>query len=923
MGITHVPEEIDKLVHLRYLDLSRNEDLIELPDSMSGLLNLQTLKLKECSNLFKFPKEIGRMIKLRNYSGCMFPSRMGNVRALTNLRFLKFDRCNKCDELPALGLLPSHEELVIKDLKNLKRIGVEIYGGGQCVTEVAFPKLITLEILENENLELWEFGNGEVQVHEMMPRVRSIKLTFCENLIALPALGLLPSLEELVIYELKNLKRIGVEIYGGGQCLGDVAFPKLKTLEFFYTVNLEVWEFGNGEVQVRQMMPRVTTIKLSGCKKLIALPDLNKLPSLETLKIEFAFKLTSIGCNTISSNGGTSFPELTTLEVSYMDNLEVIVRGADALIEGEQGDTNIDTAIMPRLVDLTLIECPKFPLPRYLPSLRSLYLYEHQGDDYFVVRLGEVVRYKELERLRLNAGIGNSWKLIPEYAKDLRQLEHLDIINSNCVGYYGRGDWSVLSHVPDIQIHFQNIDPLTYSPPQGIHPQPAKLYYLTGVPPEKLMITYKDALVKDYDDWWSLYLWVEEGGVHGITVDEIVKAPEKGPVFMEDLPEEQQAIAVGHTAGMYNLHGNTCYMNSTLQCLHSVPELKPELIKYHEKTNNLDQSSHFLTIATMDLFCELDRNVKPVSPKQFWMDADECWTKITFTLSRSLRASYGSENPEVVKKLFGIDLISRYFNIYQIILSSIVKKVGKKAQRQSQNTCLNPYLTCSESSARGIKALSGNRIEKGFTFLGAQFYLSERITHQQFTKARFTFSKRSRYMTVQFVRFFWNRESNQKEMNLQKVDYPLELDVYELCSDELRKKLEAPRKFSGDEEGRKAGSKIDEKEPKETDVKMLDAEGSSSKKGETSASSCHQGSTSKGEGQLTGVYELVSVLTHKGRSADLGHYVAWVKQESGMWIQFDDEEAILRCEEDITNLSGGCDWHTAYICMYKARVIHN
>ncbi|XP_026398208.1 putative disease resistance RPP13-like protein 1 [Papaver somniferum] len=472
MGITHVPEEIDKLVHLRYLDLSRNEDLIELPDSMSGLLNLQTLKLKECSNLFKFPKEIGRMIKLRNYSGCMFPSRMGNVRALTNLRFLKFDRCNKCDELPALGLLPSHEELVIKDLKNLKRIGVEIYGGGQCVTEVAFPKLITLEILENENLELWEFGNGEVQVHEMMPRVRSIKLTFCENLIALPALGLLPSLEELVIYELKNLKRIGVEIYGGGQCLGDVAFPKLKTLEFFYTVNLEVWEFGNGEVQVRQMMPRVTTIKLSGCKKLIALPDLNKLPSLETLKIEFAFKLTSIGCNTISSNGGTSFPELTTLEVSYMDNLEVIVRGADALIEGEQGDTNIDTAIMPRLVDLTLIECPKFPLPRYLPSLRSLYLYEHQGDDYFVVRLGEVVRYKELERLRLNAGIGNSWKLIPEYAKDLRQLEHLDIINSNCVGYYGRGDWSVLSHVPDIQIHFQNIDPLTYSPPQGIHPQP-------------------------------------------------------------------------------------------------------------------------------------------------------------------------------------------------------------------------------------------------------------------------------------------------------------------------------------------------------------------------------------------------------------------------------------------------------------------
>lgn len=35
------------------------------------------------------------------------------------------------------------------------------------------------------------------------------------------------------------------------------------------------------------------------------------------------------------------------------------------------------------------------------------------------------------------------------------------------------------------------------------------------------------------------------------------------------------------------------------------------------------------------------------------------------------------------------------------------------------------------------------------------------------------------------------------------------------------------------------------------------------------------------ETQMTGIYDLVAVLTHKGRSADSGHYVAWVKQESG------------------------------------------
>ena len=36
--------------------------------------------------------------------------------------------------------------------------------------------------------------------------------------------------------------------------------------------------------------------------------------------------------------------------------------------------------------------------------------------------------------------------------------------------------------------------------------------------------------------------------------------------------------------------------------------------------------------------------------------------------------------------------------------------------------------------------------------------------------------------------------------------------------------------------------------------------------------------------QLTGVYDLVAVLTHKGRSADSGHYVGWVKQDDGQSI---------------------------------------
>ena len=69
---------------------------------------------------------------------------------------------------------------------------------------------------------------------------------------------------------------------------------------------------------------------------------------------------------------------------------------------------------------------------------------------------------------------------------------------------------------------------------------------------------------------------------------------------------------------------------------------------------------------------------------------------------------------------------------------------------------------------------------------------------------------------------------------------------------------------------------------------------------------------------IAGRYELIAVLTHKGRSADSGHYVSWAKQDDKSWIQFDDDEMIPRKEEEIVELSGGGDWHMAYLLLYKA-----
>jgi ubiquitin carboxyl-terminal hydrolase 14 len=71
----------------------------------------------------------------------------------------------------------------------------------------------------------------------------------------------------------------------------------------------------------------------------------------------------------------------------------------------------------------------------------------------------------------------------------------------------------------------------------------------------------------------------------------------------------------------------------------------------------------------------------------------------------------------------------------------------------------------------------------------------------------------------------------------------------------------------------------------------------------------------------TGQYELCAVLTHMGRTADSGHYIAWVKKQnsSSVWYKFDDDKVSIVTEEDVSKLDGGGDWHIAYICLYRSK----
>jgi len=72
---------------------------------------------------------------------------------------------------------------------------------------------------------------------------------------------------------------------------------------------------------------------------------------------------------------------------------------------------------------------------------------------------------------------------------------------------------------------------------------------------------------------------------------------------------------------------------------------------------------------------------------------------------------------------------------------------------------------------------------------------------------------------------------------------------------------------------------------------------------------------------FTGMYELHSLVTHKGRSADSGHYIGWARQSSGsnLWWKYDDDKVSETNTEEILKLRGGGDREMAYLTFYRAK----
>lgn len=152
--------------------------------------------------------------------------------------------------------------------------------------------------------------------------------------------------------------------------------------------------------------------------------------------------------------------------------------------------------------------------------------------------------------------------------------------------------------------------------------------------------------------------------------------------------------------------------------------------------------------------------------------------------------------------------------------------------------------------------------------------LEEEIVKQSPTLGRdATYLKTSRisrlpaYLSINFVRFFYKEKNAINAKILKDVKFPLNLDLFDLCTPELQAKLQPMRqKFKELED-----SKVEKHLPKTADkdakksyypVSFEDDIGSNN----------------------SGMYQLSAVLTHKGRSSSSGHYVGWIRKKGKIYL---------------------------------------
>ncbi|KAJ8769115.1 hypothetical protein K2173_000890 [Erythroxylum novogranatense] len=317
--IKEIPSSINGLVHLRWLDLSRNKNLEKLPETLCECYNLQTLILNWCKNLVELPQGVGKLINLMylDIDDCdkikYLPKGIGDLQRLRKLTvfiisvnesesfsIVEMKKLNNLKgrlEIRGLGNVRKLEEVRKAQLKEKKSVTeLSLNFGGDHVQEDEEELLEALEPPSDlEILRIDEF-KGKLFPSWLMKLnlLRVLMIHDSTNCEELPPLGKLSCLEELYL-EHMEVKRVGVEFMGiEKEKDASTLFPKLKKLSFKHFLEWEEWDDIDEWLMERinnktiTIMPSLQELYIKDCPRLKALPYHLLSPPITTKLQELA-----------------------------------------------------------------------------------------------------------------------------------------------------------------------------------------------------------------------------------------------------------------------------------------------------------------------------------------------------------------------------------------------------------------------------------------------------------------------------------------------------------------------------------------------------------------------------------------------------------------------------------------------------------
>ncbi|KAM3686116.1 hypothetical protein ACJW31_11G173100 [Castanea mollissima] len=276
--IERVPNSIERLIYLTYLDFSKNRVIETLPNAICRLWKLQTLKVNGCWKLKELPRDIRFLVGLRHLENSYcerlshMPDGLGQMTCLQTLSlFVVRDNqvstsgpiSSGLDELNSLNSLRG--ELQISNLRYLKdaysepsaanlrakqyleRLTLLWHANGFyfCSDDDNDSDEKLLESLQpHQNLKFLSVrGYGGVRFSSwlsLLTNLVDLSITSCNRCQQLPRLSQLHTLERLSLENMKVLEYIS-----DGDINEEVPtssfFPSLKSISIFRCPNLKGW----------------------------------------------------------------------------------------------------------------------------------------------------------------------------------------------------------------------------------------------------------------------------------------------------------------------------------------------------------------------------------------------------------------------------------------------------------------------------------------------------------------------------------------------------------------------------------------------------------------------------------------------------------------------------------------------------------